>query len=113
MKQYSLTCDLKNDPELIVKYRKYHEKIWPEITQSIHDKRVIHMEIYLYKTRMFMIMEVNDDFSFEEALAMDKANPRVQEWENLMWKYQQSPPGAAKGEKWVLMEKIFDLKKNT
>jgi L-rhamnose mutarotase len=113
MKRYSLICDLKNDPELITEYRKYHEKIWPEITQSILAKGIFHMEIYLHKTRMFMIMEVNDDFSFEKGSAMDKANPRVQEWENLMWKYQQSPPGAAKGEKWVLMEKIFDLVENT
>jgi L-rhamnose mutarotase len=42
---------------------------------------------------------------------MDNANPKVQEWENLMWKYQQSLPGTKPGGKWVLMNKIFDLKK--
>jgi L-rhamnose mutarotase len=109
MKRYTLTCDLKNDPELIAEYRKCHEKIWPEITKSIRDKGIEKMEIYLHRTRMFMIMEVNDGFSFPKALAMDLANPRVQEWEELMWNYQQSPPGAAEGEKWVLMEGIFDL----
>jgi len=27
-----------------------------------------------------------------------------------MWKYQQPLQGAAKGEKWVVMDKIFELK---
>jgi L-rhamnose mutarotase len=30
-----------------------------------------------------------------------------------MWKYQKALPGAKEGEKWMLMEKIFDLHKNT
>ncbi len=50
-------------------------------------------------------------FSFEKKNAMDNANPKVQEWENLMWKYQQALPVAKPGEKWVLMNKIFDLNK--
>jgi len=33
----------------------------------------------------------------------------VQEWEKLMWKYQQALPKAKPGEKWVLMNKIFEL----
>jgi L-rhamnose mutarotase len=33
----------------------------------------------------------------------------VQEWEELMWKYQQALPCAERGEKWMLMEKIFEL----
>jgi L-rhamnose mutarotase len=33
----------------------------------------------------------------------------VQEWEELMWNYQQQLKEAAKGEKWMLMNKIFDL----
>jgi L-rhamnose mutarotase len=34
----------------------------------------------------------------------------VQEWEELMWHYQEPVAGAEKGEKWVMMNKIFDLK---
>ena len=41
---------------------------------------------------------------------MDRNNERVQEWEKLMWQYQQVLPTATPGEKWMLMEKIFDLK---
>jgi L-rhamnose mutarotase len=67
------------------------------------------MEIYRTGNRLFMIMETNENFSFEKKEAMDNANPKVQEWEQLMWKYQQGIPGSKPGEKWVLMKKIFDL----
>jgi L-rhamnose mutarotase len=46
-KRYCLTLDLKNDPKLIAEYKRYHEKIWPEITKSIQDAGIVDLEIYL------------------------------------------------------------------
>jgi L-rhamnose mutarotase len=108
-RSFCLTLDLKNDPALIAEYKRYHQKIWPEITQSIKDSGIEDMEIYLLGTRMFMIMEVNEHFSFEAKGQADLHNPKVQEWEKLMWKFQQSLPEAKPGEKWLLMERIFKL----
>jgi L-rhamnose mutarotase len=56
-----------------------------------------------------MIMDTTDDFEFEKKDAMDAANPAVQKWEALMWKYQKALPFAKPGEKWMLMEQIFQL----
>ena len=109
-RRYCLTLDLKNDPALIDAYKRHHQSIWPEITKSIRDSGIEDMEIYLLGTRMFMIMEVNEKFSFATKAEADRQNPRVQEWENLMWKFQQALPEAQPGEKWLLMEKIFTLK---
>jgi L-rhamnose mutarotase len=109
MKRYCLTLDLKDDPKLIEEYEEHHKKIWPEIIRSIKDSGIKEMEIYRQGTRLFMIMEVNDDFSFEKKSAADKNDEKVQEWEELMWKYQQAVSGSAKGEKWILMKKIFEL----
>jgi L-rhamnose mutarotase len=108
-RRFCLTLDLKNDPALIAEYKRYHQKLWPEITQSIKDSGIEDMEIYLLGTHMFMIMEVDDGFNFEAKAQADEKNPRVQEWENLMWKFQQSLPGAQPGEKWLRMERIFKL----
>jgi L-rhamnose mutarotase len=108
-RRFCLTLDLKNDPTLIAEYKRYHEKIWPEITRSIRDSGIEDMEIYLLGTRMFMIMEVNEDFSFEAKAKTDASNAKVQEWEKLMWKFQQALPTAKPGEKWILMDKIFQL----
>lgn len=110
-KRYCLTLDLKDDPKLIAEYRRYHEKIWPEITKSIQDAGVADMEIYLLGTRMFMIMAVNEEFSFEANATADRENPKVREWEELMWKFQKPLPEAKPGEKWMLMERIFKLEK--
>ena len=93
---------MKDDPKLIAEYKRYHEKIWPEITRSIKDSGIENMEIYLLGTRMFMIMEVNDTFSFQAKTQADLLNPKVQEWERLMWTFQKSLPQAGPGEKWVL-----------
>lgn len=108
-RRYCLTLDLKDDPALIAEYRKYHEKIWPEITQSIKSAGIKDMEIYLVGTRLFMIMEVNENFSFEAKARSDQQNPKVQEWEGRMWKFQKPIPEAKPGEKWLLMERIFKL----
>jgi len=109
MPKYCLTLDLKDDPTLIADYERYHEAIWPEIHASIVDSGITGMEIYRFDTRLFMIMETDDSFSFERKGEMDASNPKVQEWEELMWNYQQPVKGAIKGEKWVLMKKIFSL----
>jgi L-rhamnose mutarotase len=107
-KRYCLTLNLKNDPELIRQYEEYHKAVWPEILASISDSGIEHMEIYRFSNRLFMIMDVNEDFSFEKKQEADRHNAKVQEWEELMWKYQEALPEAKKGEKWMLMDKIFE-----
>jgi len=108
-RRYYLTLDLKDDTALIAEYKRYHAKIWPEITESLKSAGIQDLEIYLLGTRMFMVMEVDDSFSFEKKAKLDTSDPKVQEWENLMWKFQQALPGTAPGEKWMLMERIFKL----
>jgi L-rhamnose mutarotase len=109
MKRYCLGLDLVNDEKLISEYEIYHQQVWPEIKKSITDAGIIQMEMYRFSNRLFMIMEVNERFNFDQKSAADAANAKVQEWEQLMWKYQQAIPGAKAGEKWVLMDKIFSL----
>ncbi len=104
-----MALDLVDDPQLIKEYEDYHREVWPEIKRSILDAGILQMEIYRFENRLFMNMEVGEDFSFEKKSAMDAANEKVQEWEQLMWKYQSAIPGAQPGEKWVMMTKIFEL----
>jgi len=111
MKKYCLAVDLIDNPELIAEYENWHKKenAWQEITKSISDSGITNMEIYRTGNRLFMIMETDDNFSFERKAAMDSANTKVQEWEQLMWKFQQPLSWAKNGEKWILMDKIFQL----
>lgn len=112
MKKYCLALDLVDDASLIAEYEQWHkpESVWPEIRKSISDSGIINMEIYRTGNRLFMIIEADDSFSFERKASMDNSNPKVQEWEKLMWKFQQPLPWAKEGEKWILMDKIFESK---
>ncbi len=107
--KYCLALDLKDDPQLIADYEKHHKNVWPEIIHSIKESGIEALDIYRTGNRLFMIIEANGGFSFDKKNAADAANQRVQEWEELMWKFQQALPGAQPGEKWVLMNKIFEL----
>ena len=109
MKKYCLACDLKDDPTMISEYEDYHRRVRPEILQSMTNSGIEQMEIYRVGNRMFMIMEVNETFDFEKKALADAANEKVQEWEQLMWKFQQPLPWAKEGEKWIVMDKIFQL----
>lgn len=107
MKRFCLALDLKNDPVLMEEYKQYHRQVWPEILDSIAKAGILQMEIYLIGCRLFMVMETEDNFDPKAKAAMDAANPRVQAWEELMWKYQSALPQARAGEKWIATELIF------
>jgi len=107
--RFCLALDLKDDPKLIAEYESYHKNVWPEIVKSIKDSGIQKMEIYRTGNRLTMVIDADESFSFEKKAEADSKNLKVQEWEKLMWKYQQAIPHAKPGEKWVLMEKIFEV----
>jgi L-rhamnose mutarotase len=105
--RYCYALDLKPDPRLIAEYEQYHAAVWPEIQESIRAAGIVSLEIYRTENRLFMILEAGPAFSPERKAALDAGNPRVQEWETLMWNYQQALPWAKAGEKWVEMQRIY------
>ncbi|RMG77076.1 MAG: L-rhamnose mutarotase [Bacteroidetes bacterium] len=113
MKRYCFALDLRDDPEIMEAYERFHApgNVWPEVLASIKDAGILDLEIYRTGNRLFMIMETEDDFDPAAKARADRENPRVQEWETLMWTFQKALPNAKPGEKWVEMKRIFDLKK--
>lgn len=109
MLRYCLTLDLRKDAALIAEYIELHKVSRPEITKSIRDAGVLDMQLFELDGRVFMIMDTVDDFSFERKLEMDLANPKVQEWEALVAKFQDVGAKSDFGAKWRLMRKIFQL----
>ena len=109
--KHCFALDLKDDPALIAEYERWHApgSVWPEILVSIKSSGIKALDIYRTGNRLFMVMEVGADFTFAKKTASDAADPRVQGWEDLMWRFQQPLPWAKEGEKWVLMEKMFEL----
>jgi len=112
MKTYCFALDLHDDPALIAEYRRHHEpeQIWPGVLRQIRSGGVLSEEIYLIGNRLVMILQTTDDFLLDEKMAADSLNPEMREWERLMWKYQRPLPQAGPAEKWMRMEKIFEVR---
>ena len=113
MQRFCLTLDLKDDPELITEYERWHAKGagWPEVRANDLKAGIRDLQIYRTGNRMFMILETDDQFTFEKKRELDADNSHVQEWERLMWTFQQPLPWAEEGQKWVLMDQIFQFDK--
>ena len=111
VKRYCQTLDLKDDPALIVEYKKRHSESehWAVIREGIRKVGILEMEIYIIDTRLFMIVETPLDFDWERAMKELATLPRQAEWEEYMSIFQISKPGATSAEKWRLMDRIFYL----
>ncbi len=111
MQRFALAVDLKDTPAAIAAYDEYHRAVWPEVLESLHAAGVEDLRIYRLGNRLFMQLEANDAFTFEQKKAMDEANPKVQEWEQLMGQFLQALPNTPPGQKWLWMrmEEVFSL----
>lgn len=110
MKRYALALDLKDDPAVIAGYEAQHKAVWPAIQESILSTGILSMQLYRVANRLFMLIEAEDWFTFEDKAAADAANETVQRWEALMSTYQQAIPGVESDGKWALMEQIYELR---
>ncbi|GMQ26549.1 hypothetical protein Aoki45_32320 [Algoriphagus sp. oki45] len=110
MQRFLLICDLKDEPEAIQAYVECHQAVAPEILESIRVAGISSMSIYRWRNRLSMILETEDDFSFEKKAALDYANHKVQEWEAFLGQFQTNLPGTPPNWRWALCEPIFEFK---
>ena len=111
VKRYVQTMELKDNPELIKKYKEAHseEKAWREILDGIRAVGILEMEIYIAGPRLVMICDTALDFNWDEAMARLATLPRQQEWEEYVAAFQQCDAQATSDQKWQRMERMFRL----
>ena len=109
MKSYAMTLNLKDDPDLIERYKEYHRAVWPEVIASLQGLGIKKMRIFLLGRRLFMYLEAPDDFDLERDFPRYMEVERASEWDALMREYQEPVADAAPGELWAPMEQVFDL----
>jgi L-rhamnose mutarotase len=109
MKCFAQVLDLKNDPETIRIYKKYHEAVWPEVTAGLRKIGITRMKLFLLGTHLFMYFEAPDSFNPDRDYQSYANDPRVAEWDTLMREFQQVVPEAKPGQWWTPMELVFDL----
>ena len=104
-----LTLDLIDDPALILEYEHLHQKIWPRVSEHLRQHGVLDMQIWRLGTRLFMVMDTAPEFSTQALARAAAGDALVQEWEALMWRFQQPTPWTKPTEKWAPMTRIFTL----
>lgn len=111
VKRYCQTMDLRDNAELIRKYKEAHDRdhFWDEIKQGIRSVGILEMEIYILGARLFMIVETPLDFDWDTAMARLATLPRQAEWEAYVAQFQQCNKNATSDEKWRMMDRIFYL----
>ena len=111
VKRYVQTLDLRDDPEMIREYRKWHseEFHWKEIREGIKAVGILEMEIYILGTRLVMIVDAPEDFDWTAAMNRLATLPRQAEWEAFVAKLQGCRADARSDEKWQMMERMFRL----
>lgn len=110
-KRWCKVLTLRDDRELIEKYKEVHKpgNTWPEIPKGIREVGILDMEIYIHGTNLFMIMDTVPDFDHDKAMKKLAALPRQAEWEEYVSKFQQAGAKQDTPEKWVVVERIFEL----
>ncbi len=111
MRVFAQALDLKDDPALIAEYVALHREVWPEVTQSLRKIGITSMRIYRGGTRLFMVIEADDEFDVARYQAYAQ-EPRTGAWDALTRRFQQPTPFAQLGEWWSPLEEIFDLNAN-
>lgn len=110
-KRFVQTMQLKDDSELIRKYREAHDKehFWHEIEEGIKQVGILEMEIYISGNTLVMIVDAPLDFNWNEAMARLATLPRQEEWEHHVATFQDCDAGATSDQKWQMMERMFYL----
>ena len=110
-KRYVQTLELRDDPDIIKEYLKWHseEYHWKEIRDGIKAVGILEMEIYILGTRLVMIVDTPEDFDWQTAMDKLATLPRQAEWEAFVARLQGCRADARSDEKWQMMERMFYL----
>lgn len=106
MKRYGFVIRIK--PEAIDRYKMYHRRVWPEVLDTIRTCNIGNYSIYLKDDSLFGYYEYYGS-NHEADMARMAADPRTQEWWDLMMPMQQPLETRREGEWWAEMDEVFHL----
>ncbi len=99
---------IKIKPEELEKYKYHHENPWPEVNAMIKECNIQNYTIFHRGDYLFAYYEyVGDDF--EADMAKMAADPKTQEWWDLVKPCQHPLEDRKEGEWWSSMEEVYRL----
>jgi len=106
MKRYGQVIKIK--PEKLKEYKAYHKNVWPEVLETTRKCNIRNYSIFHKDGYLFAYFEyVGDDF--EADMEKMAADPKTQEWWNIIKPMQEPLETRAEGEWWANMEEVFHV----
>jgi hypothetical protein len=107
-----LSANLVADPKLQQKYLNYHAtqfQKWPEVSKGFCKAQFQQLLAFKSGRQLMLVISIPKGKSLDKLNPLTtKNNPRVNEWNNLMKKYQEGIEGTKKGEVWVFFKNVPD-----
>lgn len=105
-----LSANLVADEKLQQEYLNYHRtqfEKWPELSKGFCNADFQQLVIFKNGRQLMLIISIPKGASLDELNPKTTLNnPKVDEWNKLMSKYQEGIAGTKKDEVWVFFEKV-------
>lgn len=109
-KHVLLTANLVEDETLQREYMEYHRtqfEEWPEIAEGFCNADFQQLLMYRNGRQLMLIISVPADKTLDELNPKTvENNPRMDEWNQLIGKYQEGIQGTKPNEKWVFLNEV-------
>jgi hypothetical protein len=109
-----LSANLVKDPKLQQEYLNYHAtqfQKWPEVSQGFCNANFQQLLVFKTGRQLMLVISIPKGESLDKLNPLTtKNNPRVNDWNNIMKKYQEGIEGTKKGEVWVFFKEVDDKK---
>jgi len=108
-----MTANLVEDPVKQKEYMEYHHtqfEKWPEISKGFCNASFQQVLVFRNGRQLMLIISVPKGQSLDKLNPKTtENNPRVNDWNTIMGKYQEGIEDAPKGTTWVLFKSVKSL----
>jgi L-rhamnose mutarotase len=105
-----LTANLVKDPKMQQEYLNYHAtqfKKWPEVANGFCNANFQQLLVFKNGRQLLLVISIPKGESLDKLNPLTtKNNPRVDDWNKLMAKYQEGIFGTKPGEVWVFFKPV-------
>jgi hypothetical protein len=105
-----LTANLVENKKYQQEYLDYHRtqfEEWPEISEGFCNADFQQLLLYRNGRQLMLVISIPANKTLDELNPKTvENNPRMDEWNRIMDKYQEGIEGTKPGEKWVSLDKV-------
>ena len=109
-----LTANLVEDPKMQQEYLDYHKtqfEKWPEIAKGFCNADFQQLQVFKNGRQLMLVISIPKGESLDKLNPKTtENNPRVDEWNAIMKKYQTGVEGTKPGEVWNFLKKLEEKK---